>query len=135
MISPLGHCRIRSDRQGDGHLAAPRGRRIHAGEDIEGLPMQPVVAPCNVFVRREVQVYADDERWRGLELVGSDTIHKLYYVEPLRELIGTHVLQGEIIGHLQDVSVKYNQDVAERDRMGCHLHWQVLVAPTKLVGL
>ena len=51
MISPTGQG-IRSDKEGGGHLGAPRGSRIHRGDDYICDEGQDIVAPFDLRIVR-----------------------------------------------------------------------------------
>ena len=121
MISPTGHGIRHSDKWGSGHFGAPRGDRRHRGVDFIVSPIgQIIVAPCAGDVVRYKRPYANPINgtlFNGLLIRASDFEYTLFYLEPLIEVIRTRVEEGQIIGHAQDISLKYPQMIA-------HIHMQ-----------
>ncbi len=120
MTNPTGG-RIRNDGVGEGYWHAPRGSRVHLGIDLllpEGVGQQ-VIAPHSGVIVRNSFPYQGDERFSGVLLEGASAESRLWYLESLLGIIGKFVKQGQVIGHAQDISIKYGK--------GCrpHVHWQI----------
>ena len=98
----------RSDRWGSGQFGAPRGRRTHAGIDIEAFAGEQVMSPIDGNVLREALPYPNDTTYRGVLIVGTGEWAgyevKIFYV--LGHFCGT-VHAGDVIGTAQDLSRKY----------------------------
>jgi len=122
MISPTGKGLRQPDDFGAGHYGAPRGDSIHRGVDFACEPGQDVVSPASLDVLRASYPYSDDPRWHGLLLRHPYYDLYIWYIEPLWELIGSRVRQGQIIGVAQDISEKYNTDTK---KMNPHVHLQM----------
>ena len=111
MISPTGHGIRHSDRWGSGEYGAPRGNKIHKGNDFIVSPIGQIVvamAPGNVI--RPKNPYANPINgvfFKGILIRASDYEYTLFYFEPLDEVLGTRVEEGQILGHAQDISIKY----------------------------
>lgn len=119
IVAPL----IRVDDAGDGHFGAPRGDRTHRGVDYLCRPGDTVHSPCNGVVSKLGFPYADDSTWRYVEITdGRSRRHRLFYVEPLHH-VGTIVKEGNVIGHAQDISLRYSP------RMKPHLHYEIISFP------
>lgn len=114
MINPTGG-KIRVDSKGDGHFGAPRSKWVagklhrykHVGVDHEGVPGQPVKALISAKITRPANPYGSDDRFKGVYLEGKDIEMKCFYVEYDKSLIGQTVREGQVIGTLQDIGIKY----------------------------
>jgi len=124
MISPTGHGIRYADRWGRGAYGASRddGRRIHKGTDFIVSPIgQHVVAPCAGNVIRVKLPYSKPVKgimFSGILVRASDYEYTLFYLEPLKEIIRTRVEEGQLIGHAQDISMKYSEMIP-------HIHMQI----------
>lgn len=108
MISPTGKPVRLQDAHGKGCYGAPRGNRIHRGADFICDPGQEVVCPLyEARVERVSKPYAADLRWSGLKLRNAHLELFLWYLEPLAGIVGQWIHQGDVIGHAQDISIKY----------------------------
>ena len=110
---------IRNDSKGSGLYRAKRGHRLHAGLDFLCVPGQDVVAPISGIVTRKVTVYRGESEWVGLEIVGKKGKIKLFYVTPCSGIIGTHIIEGTVVGIAQDISLKYGEE------MHPHVHLEI----------
>ena len=119
---------IRIDSQGDGHFGAPRGYRPHYGVDYEWQADAVVPAFLPGLVNRVVFPYADDKRFRGLEIINDHFILWQLYVDPLEGILHRRVDRGEIIGAAQDLSLRYGPSMTN------HIHVQVYINPQTLFG-
>ena len=113
MISPTGHGIRYADKWGRGAYGAPRdnGSRIHNGLDFIVSPIgQKIVAPCAGLVVRIKLPYANPVKnvlFSGILVRASDYEYTLFYFEPLKEIISTRIQEGQLVGHAQDISMKY----------------------------
>jgi murein DD-endopeptidase MepM/ murein hydrolase activator NlpD len=105
MISPTGEG-IRSDRAGDGHYGARRGAKTHKGVDYICIPEQPIKAPISGRIVREARPYATGD-YSGVVIQNKHYAIKMFYLDPVRDLIGEDVEQGAVIGTAQDISKRY----------------------------
>ena len=118
-VSPTGQWVRTLDEQGSGAFKAGRAGHRHKGTDFRGIPGQPVYAVCDGVVVREVQAYEDDPTYRGLVIRNGFVTVKMLYFEPVLGVgPGERVHAGDIIGTMQDVSLRYP---------GCtpHVHVQI----------
>jgi len=130
MISPTGKGMRTTDRHGAGHHGAPRGNRLHNGLDFKCSVGQDVVCPIDFGkVVRISKPYRDDLTWSGL-VIENDTIKiQMWYLKPLPGIIGNEVRQGQLIGHAQDISEKY-------EGMTPHIHLRIMsIDPALFLGL
>ena len=121
MIQPTGKGLREVDKWGNGYYGASRGNRIHKGADYVCEPGQDIVAPITGIIARESRPYGDPEwlyRYSGLIIYNEYCNLTLFYLEPLRYLIGTKVRMGEKIGIAQDISERY-------PGMTPHIHLQI----------
>lgn len=118
ILNPTGG-EIRIDPAGDGRFRAPRGSRLHAGEDYLCVPGQGIIAPISGTFSRIGRVYTDDGRWTLVEIIGGAVKIKLYYVTGIISRVGKYVTAGDLIGEAQDITVKYpNQGMLPHVHMG-----------------
>ena len=123
MINPTGG-EIREDSAGSGRFGAPRGIRWHDGQDQVVEPGEGVLAPISGTFTRIVYPYADDLKWLGLEILNEHVMCTVLYVEPIRELVGLQVRQGQTIGYAQDITKEY-----PGQGMKPHVHWRISMDP------
>lgn len=107
--SPTGGTAMREDPAGSGKFKAPRGHRLHAGEDYRCVEGQWVFAPMSGILTRGLYVYPGDFIWKGLEIADSrrGLVIRLFYCEILDHKLGTMVIAGEKVGKAQAISKKY----------------------------
>ena len=126
-----GPLRIRSDQGGDGAFLSGRTspdaagkpvHRPHLGLDLAGVPGETVLSPVNGLIIRWGWPYADDRKYRLVELLHDGWHVELYYLAPSRPT-GAYLPAGDRIGVLQDVGVRYSNGT------GPHLHVQVWRRP------
>ena len=114
MISPTGREVRKSDRWGFGTYGASRSKTVkgklvkyvHAGADYICTPGQGVVSPINGKVIRIAKPYAN-ETFSGLVIRGARITVKMFYFNPLHNIVGKTVKRGDLIGHAQDVGQVY----------------------------
>jgi len=109
-IPPVKNPAIRTDAEGDGHFGAKRGWRLHRGTDYLTKPGDPVLMTLKkAVVKREIRPYEKTPELTGVVLVNEQCINILFFVEPISGLIGKKVPQGQVIGHSQNVQVRYGK--------------------------
>jgi hypothetical protein len=121
---------LRKDKAGSGEFKAPRGSRLHAGQDYRCTPGQWVFAPISGILTRGLYVYPQDFLWKGVEIANeimTGLVCKLFYVEVLEHKIGTLVVAGEKVGRAQDITLKYSGQ-----GMLPHVHMQIEVKESHL---
>ena len=124
MISPTGHGIRYADKWGRGNYGASRdsGSRIHEGTDFVVSPIgQNIIAPTAGLVVRIKLPYANPVKgimFSGILVRASDYEYTLFYFEPLKEIIRMQIEEGQIIGHAQDISIKYPGMIP-------HIHMQI----------
>ena len=106
IMSPTGSSVRRVDKWGSGRYGASRGVRLHAGADFIAMPGQGVMAPIAGHIEREARPYPN-EVFSGVLMRAAWVEIKMFYFEPYRDMIGTDVSQGEVIGIAQDLQTKY----------------------------
>jgi murein DD-endopeptidase MepM/ murein hydrolase activator NlpD len=100
---------LRSDAMGDGNFGARRGGHVHQGTDYEAAPGAPVYSPVAGRVVRFGRPYANDARYRLVEVHGDGYAVKLFYVEPLPGVEPGLILRpGDPIGRVQDLAIRYH---------------------------
>ena len=111
---------VRIDDAGSGEFGAKREGRLHLGVDLRYEPTEPVRAFFDAHVTRMVYPYTDTLTWQGLELVSKDRkwIMHILYVHPLVEVLRYDVVEGQIIGHAQDIRQRY----PHLPKMTNHIH-------------
>lgn len=118
LVNPTGR-HIRNDMMGLGRYRAPRRGRLHKGLDLACTPGQEVLSPIDGFVTRVRIPYANDDDYKGLEIVGPEWTVCLFYLQPAPGIIKQHVEAGFVIGTAQDISLKYG------NAMTPHIHLQI----------
>lgn len=123
MISPTGKGIRRVDKWGRGTYGASRnsGKSKHDGTDYICEPGQNVVAPVGGLIVRESRPYGDQQwfwKYDGLIIENKCMVIQMFYLEPIRSLIGQYVNAGDLIGIAQDISIKY-------PGMTPHIHLEV----------
>ena len=111
MISPTGQGIRHHDEHGFGLYGKPRlNNKIHKGADFICIPGQEIVAPAKGNVIRVKMPYGDPVKgvwFSGILVRSSDYEYTLFYFEPLKEILKTRIDEGQVIGHAQDISLKY----------------------------
>lgn len=103
-----GHLVLRSDAMGDGNFGARRGGHVHQGTDYVAAPGAAVLSPVAGRVVRFGRPYANDERYRLIEVHGDGYAVKLFYVQPLPGIEPGLILRpGDPIGRVQDLALRY----------------------------
>jgi hypothetical protein len=98
------------DAYGKGGFGESRdgGARLHEGMDYVTAPGEEIQAPIGGIVKRQLSPYAGDSRLTGVEIVNeAGQSAKIFYMKPLNVAIGMRVNAGEVIGHAQDLHLKY----------------------------
>lgn len=112
--------RRKCDSGGCGHFGARRSAhpdKPHQGQDFLVAPGSPVFAPTGGTIRI-AQPYANDPRFSGVEIKGRVYSVKVFYFAPNVQN-GAIVKAGDLIGHAQDLGIKYGSVVPN------HLHVEV----------
>lgn len=128
--SPTGSNAVRgSDSFGQGRFAAPRGARLHNGVDFNVEAGGDVYSPIFGQIVRVAVPYKSDDRFRGLVIEGvgryAGYSAKLFYLDPLKEIVGKTVKQGELIGTAQDLTIKY-------PGITNHIHFEITLKGTQI---
>ena len=128
--SPTGSNTLRGvDSFGQGRFAAPRGARLHSGVDFNVEAGDNVYSPIFGKIVRVAIPYKSDERFRGLVIEGIGRYVgysvKLFYLDPLKEIVGRTVKQGELIGTAQDLTIKY-------PGITNHIHFEITFKGTQI---
>ena len=98
-----------SDRWGSGAFMAPRGKRKHAGIDFAAAPGSKILSARAGRVSKIGHVYADDLRYRYIEVTDERGYRARYfYTEPDSGIdVGTPVATDQVLGMLQSLGSRY----------------------------
>ena len=133
-VCPTPTFQVRSDNWGDGHFGAPRGtlpgggKKFHDGLDLVVAPGTMIGSMIDGVPEKFEQPYANDDRWRGLQMVNDYVRVEYWYMAPFANIIGVRLHAGDGIGWAQDISEKYG-DHATKGRMTPHIHIRVSILP------
>lgn len=116
------------DDWGSGAFAASRGGRFHHGRDFEAAEGQEVESPVSGRVLRIGWPYAN-EHYRLIEILETSSLWRFFYVLPC-VVVGDVVTKGQLIGHCQNISARYQDP--DREPMTNHVHIECLVDPALL---
>lgn len=120
MISMTGINEVRMDSKGSGKYGARRKNRYHKGTDYLGIPGNPAIAPIDGNISREAKPYANED-YSGFVIVGVKCTIKAFYFKLDKALIGKSVLQGDIVGVIQDISER-----SGNEGMRPHIHQELV---------
>ena len=96
-----------ADSWGEGHYGAPRGTRTHKGVDLNAAAGSKVLAASYGIVTKLGYPYGDDLSFRYVQITtASGHLERYFYLEPMVE-DGDQVVEGEVIGKVQDLSQRY----------------------------
>jgi peptidoglycan LD-endopeptidase LytH len=118
--NPTGQGPRGKDAYGSGEFGASRTGHIHAGVDYVAQAGQTVFAPISGYVTRIGHPYADDTRFRYVEITNNRTGYKarVMYVGPeVRE--GENVRLGQEIGRAQTLQRRYPRGITD------HVHLEI----------
>ena len=123
LVNPIKNGKAReNDKWGSGHFGAPRGSRQHNGLDIVVTKGQDVLSPIDGVVVRKSFPYAKDLSYEGVLIEGSGAhegiMIKIFYMNPVLNIVGANVRSGDKIGTAQDLTNKYS-DITN------HIHIEV----------
>jgi len=112
LTNPVLNGTIRkSDKWGEGHYGASRGSRKHNGIDIVTQLGRDVLSPIEGKVIRISYPYASDLSYTGLLIEGSGAHKgievKIFYMNPLANIVGKAVKPAQKIGTAQNLLPKY----------------------------
>lgn len=111
------------DDFGCGHYLAPRGGRLHQGEDFKFKPGKPVRAFRAGVISKHGWPYFGDDHYRYVQVSENGIDMQYHYVVPALP-IGSPVEKSQIIGYAQDIARKYNRP---GKTMINHVHYQIKV--------
>lgn len=119
-IIPVELKKRKSDRWGKGHFGAPRGDRIHTGQDYLCPEQSQVLSPVDGIITKLGYPYSDDISFRYVRiLTDKKEYHDVFYVEPILPI--DHIIKkGDIIGFSQDLTKRY-------PGIKNHVHYQIKV--------
>ncbi len=113
-----------NDCHGSGYYGAPRGSRIHVGQDYECQPGDIIISPTEGTVTKIGYPYADDLKYRYVEVTFGGLRHRIFYIKPMFKIkIGTVVNKTTKLGVAQALGPRY-EGITE------HIHYEVIVAAT-----
>lgn len=106
------------DSFGAGHFHAPRGSRIHQGEDFLAPPESKVHALLGGTVTKLGYTYADDLTFRYVQVTDEEGYRlRYYYVKPTVKK-GDRINSDDILGTVQDLGERY-------PGMPNHIHFEI----------
>jgi len=125
MISPTARGVRTSDKWGYGTFGASRTKTVngvikkykHNGVDFICVPGQGIVSPIDGRVTRIARPYARGT-FSGLVIDGTRIRIKMFYFNPLPDIVGKAVMKGQLIGHAQNIGEVY-KDITP------HVHLQI----------
>jgi len=103
------------DGAGNGAFGSSRERNgyryTHKGEDFLFAPGTQITPDCVGVITKHGYVYADDLRWRYVQVTNSDDLRFRYMYVTLHPnaAIGDKVNHDDVIGVMQDISKKYGR--------------------------
>ena len=116
---------IRNDRLGLGHFGARRGSRTHKGIDFQAAEGSTVYAVADGEVTKIGYCYADDLKYRYVQIRGSvDGLDLRYFYTTPHPLlnVGSWVQKGQPICVVQDIASKWSTD---KKTMQNHFHFEI----------
>ncbi len=121
------------DPLGCGEFGASRsgGTRTHLGIDFRAIPGEAILAPISGTVTRFPIPYANDNRYKGIEIKNDTYLVKMFYLSPTVQ-VNSKVIAGQKIGIAQDISAKHGSAMIN------HVHFEVykdgkLIDPTNMI--
>jgi len=123
--SPVPGPKVRDDDWGNGRFGARRGDKFHDGLDLIVVPTQPIYSMITGRVEKEEVCYGSDPKWTGIQVANQYIRTELWYMTPLPGLVGKMIMAGHLIGHAQDISLKYPPTEKIPTAMTPHLHLRV----------
>ena len=111
------------DAFGEGYFGASRGKRSHKGIDFSAPAGAAVYAICAGTLSYHGYPYADDLRFRYVQMTDSagDCLRYFYVTRDDFE-IGKSIAKGGYIGTVQDIAARYD---AGADKMNNHFHLEI----------
>lgn len=108
----------KSDKWGQGHYGASRGKRTHRGVDLACYPGSKILSPVTGVFTKYGFPYGDDLSYRYVQITDIDgRDHRFFYVDTHMS-IGAEVQAGEYIGKVQNLGGRY-EGITE------HIHYEV----------
>jgi hypothetical protein len=126
MIVPIKNATRDYDAWGSGLFAAPRGKKKHRGRDYKFEAGAPVHAPEAGKIVRIGYPYPAPAPYRYMELLNEDhtILWRFFYVDPIVTPVNS-VHAGQVIGYAQDITLRYDQ------RMANHIHVECIMDPDR----
>lgn len=110
------------DAFGCGHFGASRngGTRTHKGIDFIATENQSIYAPFDCKIVRYGQPYADDSKYKLVEIESLDGVYKakIMYIKKIHE-VGTKIKRGETLVYADNISKKYGSNMTN------HVHFEL----------
>ncbi len=136
MMAPVSNPIIRGlDDYGSGHYLAGRGDYNHTGGDYVARLGEPIKSPFNGTVTDVGRPYGDTTytdskgksvKYRSVEVEDEKTGHRtnLMYVSPKVKKDDV-VKQGDLLGHVQDLSIKFPKNASHPKGIVNHIHMEL----------
>ncbi len=135
LAAPVTPLMVRVDSAGNGHFDSSRTNHTHQGVDLRVTKGQNVRSPVDGLVERMAYPYKTDKKWKGLYIKGTEGVDaKIFYIEPIADIVGKSVKRGDVIAIAQKISDKYSPNMLD------HIHFEAWVKgaavnPEPLLGL
>ena len=116
---------IRNDRMGLGHYGARRGSRTHKGIDFIAEQGSTVYAIADGEVTKIGYCYADDLKYRYVQIRDSlDGLDLRYFYTTLHSSlnVGSWIHKGQALCVVQNIAVKHSTD---KKTMINHFHFEI----------
>lgn len=136
-LNPTGLGIRGQDDYGDGHFGSARdgGARLHLGIDFEAPPTTAVKSLLEATVTRSGGLaYAEDVRFHTIHMRpvltdGHNVLVKYLYVSPVTTARGWIARRGEIIGHAENIALRYQDPDGPGPKRAItpHIHVEVWV--------
>jgi murein DD-endopeptidase MepM/ murein hydrolase activator NlpD len=119
---------MRSDSEGSGAFAAPRGGKRHKGFDYEFEEGEDVLSPVDGIVTRLGYAY-ENQPYRLVEILSHKglLLWKFLYLDPIVRA-GDRVKVGQVIGVAQAISKQYGSNMKD------HVHVEINIDPHAMLG-
>lgn len=119
------------DSFGSGAFGADRTGHTHQGIDIVAQPGEEIFSPISGVVTRFPQPYANDPKYKGIEIKNNTYTIKIFYAVAIVD-IGFNVKAGQKIAVAQNIASKYGAGMTN------HIHFEVrkngvLTDPTEFI--
>lgn len=134
MKPPLPHGLRETDSYGSGVYGAPRVRdginHPHYGIDFRGTPGESVIAPCYLLTKWFGYAYPGDTRYSSFHAESLEDLGlmlTIFYMLPKDDEGELEYHEGDVIGEVQDLRLRYPADANHATAITPHIHVQLTV--------